>query len=270
MKDLLFDLVVAMLAVASVIVIVLPLAALFGTLSMGELMAQLQSPAIFSAIAISLQTSVIVVLLALCFGLPVAYLLAMKAFRGKHLIETLVMLPISMPPLVAGLALLVLLGGNSPLGHFLSRHGVDVLFSKTGIVLAQLFVSMPFLIKAAKEAFASIDEKLVKASMVLGASQAHTFRKILLPLAGKGICAGMVMTWARALGEFGATSMVAGCVPFKTETMTVAIYQNAMSGELTASIAVALLLAVFSFTLLASVRVRSGTRYMGNPAWDLS
>ena len=189
--------------------IVLPLAALFGTLSMGELMAQLQFPAIFSAITISLQTSVIVVLLALCFGLPVAYLLAMKAFRGKHLIETLVMLPISMPPLVAGLALLVLLGGNSPLGHFLSRHGVDVLFSKTGIVLAQLFVSMPFLIKAAKEAFASIDEKLVKASMVLGCiAGPHVSGKFFLPLAGKGICAGMVMTWARALGEFGATSMV--------------------------------------------------------------
>ena len=270
MKNLLFDLVVALLATASLLLIVLPLLALIGTLSMRELMAQLQSAAIFSAIAISIETSVLVVLLALCLGIPVAYLLAMKTFRGKHVLETLVMLPISMPPLVAGLALLVLLGGDSPLGRFLSRHGADVLFSKTGIVLAQLFVSMPFLIKAAKEAFASIDKKLVSASMVLGASQIHTFRKILLPLAGKGICAGMVMTWARALGEFGATSMVAGCVPFKTETMTVAIYQNAMSGELAASMAVALLLAVFSFALLVTVRFRGAAQYQGKPAWNLS
>jgi molybdate transport system permease protein len=223
---------------------------------MGELMAQLRSPLILSAIVISLETSVSVVLLALCLGVPVAYVLAMKDFKGKHVLDSLVTLPISMPPLVAGLALLLLLGSDSLLGGLLHTHGIEVLFSKTGIILAQLFVSMPFLIKSAREAFESIDKKLVTASMVLGASQLHTFRKILLPLAGKGICAGMVMTWARAMGEFGATSMVAGCVPFKTETMTVAIYQNAMSGELTASITVALLLAVFSFTLLWAVKFR--------------
>ncbi|MDY6988601.1 MAG: ABC transporter permease [Thermodesulfobacteriota bacterium] len=258
MKNFVFDLAVSVLAASFVALILLPMIALFCTISTDELMAQLRSPLVSSAIVISLQTSISVVLLALCLGVPVAYLLAMKDFRGKQMLDTLVALPISMPPLVAGLALLLLLGGHSPLGRLLNDYDMEVLFSKKGIILAQLFVSMPFLIKAAKEAFESIDKKLVKASLALGASQAHTFRKILLPLAGKGIGAGMVMTWARALGEFGATSMVAGCVPFKTETMTVAIYQNAMSGELTASIAVALLLAVFSFALLLAVKFRLG------------
>ena len=209
MKDFSFDLALSLLAGAFVMVIILPMIALFGTISMGELIAQLRSPFILSAVVVSLETSVSVVLLALCLGVPVAYVLAMKDFKGKHVLDVLVTLPISMPPLVAGLALLLLLGSHSPLGGVLHTHGIEVLFSKTGIILAQLFVSMPFLIKSAREAFESIDKKLVTASVVLGASQLHTFRKILLPLAGKGICAGMVMTWARAMGEFGATSLIA-------------------------------------------------------------
>lgn len=116
------------------------------------------------------------------------------------------------------------------------------------------------MIKSAREAFESINKNVTHASWVLGASKFYTFRKVMLPLAKNGIYAGMVMTWARALGEFGATSMVAGCIPFKTETMTVAIYQNAMSGELKASIAIALLLTVFSFTLLLIFKSRAKRR----------
>lgn len=191
-----------------------------------------------------------------------AYLLAMKSFKGKEILDTLVDLPISMPPLVAGLALLILLGGNSKFGRLLIDHGVDLLFSKKGIIIAQLFVSIPFLIKSTKDAFESINKDLIKAALSLGASEFRMFRTILLPLAKKGIYTGMIMTWARALGEFGATSMVAGCIPSRTETMTVAIYQNAMSGEAPAAIAVALLLLVFSFTLLlvfkSRVRVQVG------------
>jgi molybdate transport system permease protein len=180
----------------------------------------------------------------------------MKSFKGKEILDTLVDLPICMPPLVAGLALLILLGGNSKFGSMLRNCGIDLIFSKKGIIIAQLFVSMPFLIKSARGAFESINKNLTNASLSLGASKFYTFKKVLLPLAKNGIYTGMIMTWARALGEFGATSMVAGCIPFRTETMTVAIYHNAMSGELAASTAVALLLLVFSFTLLLIFKSR--------------
>jgi molybdate transport system permease protein len=256
MKSFSFDLTVSLIAGIFVCLIVLPVFALFTATSFGELVNQFRSPLVLSAIVISLETSLIVVLLALCLGIPVAYLLAMKNFKGKEILDTLVDLPISMPPLVAGLALLILLGGNSKFGSILSNYGIDLIFSKNGIIIAQLFVSTPFLIKSAREAFESINKNVINASMTLGASKFYTFKKVLLPLAKNGIYAGMVMTWARALGEFGATSMVAGCIPFKTETMTVAIYQNVMSGELSSSIAIALLLIVFSFTSLLIFKSR--------------
>jgi len=125
-----------------VCLIVLPMLALFTTTSLGELASQFRSPMILSAVLISLETSLTVVLLSLCLGIPVAYLLAMKNFKGKEVLDTLVDLPISMPPLVAGLALLILLGGNSKFGRLLSDHGVDLIFSKKGIIVAQLFVSI--------------------------------------------------------------------------------------------------------------------------------
>ncbi len=256
MKNFSFDLTVSIIAGIFVCLIVLPIFALFTATSFGELACQFRSPMVLSAVLISLETSLTVVFLALCLGIPVAYLLAMKDFKGKKILDTLVDLPISMPPLVAGLALLILLGGNSKFGRLLSGHGVDLIFSKKGIIIAQLFVSIPFLIKSTKDAFESINKNVINASLTLGASKFYTFKTILLPLAKNGIYTGIIMTWARAMGEFGATSMVAGCIPFRTETMTVAIYQNAMSGEMAASIAVALLLLIFSFTLLLVFKSR--------------
>ena len=256
MKDFYFNLTISLIAGIFVSLIVLPLLALFTATSLGELIYQFRSPMILSAVFISLETSLTVVFLSLCLGIPVAYLLAMKDFKGKEILDTLVDLPVAMPPLVAGLALLILLGGNNKFGRLLSDHGINLIFSKKGIIIAQLFVSIPFLIKSTKDAFESISKNVINASLTLGASKFYMFKTVLLPLAKNGIYTGMIMTWARALGEFGATSMVAGCIPFRTETMTVAIYQNAMSGEPAASIAVALLLLVFSFTLLLVFKSR--------------
>jgi len=256
MKDFYFNLTISLITGIFVSLIVFPLLALFTATSLGELIYQFRSPMVLSAVFISLETSLTVVFLSLCLGIPVAYLLAMKDFKGKEILDTLVDLPIAMPPLVAGLALLILLGGNNKFGRLLSDHGIDLIFSKKGIIIAQLFVSIPFLIKSTKDAFKSISKNVINASLTLGASKFYMFKTVLLPLAKNGIYTGMIMTWARALGEFGATSMVAGCIPFRTETMTVAIYQNAMSGEPAASIAVALLLLVFSFTLLLVFKSR--------------
>lgn len=256
MKRFSFDLAMSLITGIFVCLIVLPLFALFTATSFGELVVQFRSPLVLSAVIISLETSLIVVLLSLCLGIPVAYLLAMKDFKGKEILDTLVDLPIVMPPLVAGLALLILLGGGSKFGSILRNCGIELIFSKKGIIIAQLFVSMPFLIKSARGAFESINKNVINVSLTLGASKFYTFKKILIPMAKNGIYAGMVMTWARALGEFGATSMVAGCIPLRTETMAVAIYQNAMSGELSSSIAIALLLIVFSFTSLLIFKSR--------------
>ncbi|MEW6381221.1 MAG: ABC transporter permease [bacterium] len=257
MKRLAFDFAISCAAGIFTCFIVLPIAGLFTVTPFRELMSQFQSPLICSSILVSLETSLTVVFLAFCLGVPMAYLLATTQFRGKEVLDTLIDLPITLPPLVAGLALLIILGGNSPVGDFFSRHGVDLVFSKKGIIMAQLFVSAPFLIKSSRQAFESIGENIMKASSTLGASKFYTFKNVALPLAKNGICAGMVMTWARALGEFGATSMVAGCIPCKTQTMTVAIYMNAMSGKLSSSIAVALLLTIFSFTALLIFKSRA-------------
>ncbi|QTA79593.1 Molybdate ABC transporter, permease protein [Desulfonema limicola] len=256
MKYLFFDLCIAILAGVFVCFVIFPMTALFTTTSLAELSNQLISSQVLSAVIISFETSIIVVVLSLFLGIPVAYLLAVKDFKGKVILDTLVDLPITIPPLVSGLALLIILGGNSRLGSMLCSNGIEIIFSKKGIIIAQLFVSSPFLIKSAREAFESINKNISHASLVLGASQFYTFKKIMLPLAKNGIYAGMVMTWARALGEFGATAMVAGCIPFKTQTMTVGIYQNVMSGELSVSIAIALILTLFSFTLLVIFKSR--------------
>ena len=262
MRSSFFDLTIALISGLFVCLILFPLIALFTTTSFSELVAQLLSAHVVSAVLISFQTSVTVVLLSLLFGIPVAYLLAMKEFKGKIILDTLIDLPLTIPPLVSGLALLMLLGGNSPFGRLLATSGMEFIFSKQGIVIAQLFVASPFLIKSARGAFESIDKNICHASLVLGASRCYTFRRVMLPLAKNGIYAGMVMTWARALGEFGATSMVAGCIPFRTETMTIGIYQNAMSGEVGASIAIALLLTLFSFTLLIIFKSRVKTQFV--------
>ncbi len=228
------------------------LACLLTATSFAEFAAEIRSPEIISAILLSLETSIVVVLLALLFGLPAAYILATKQFKGKNILDTLVDLPIVLPPLVCGLAILIAFGGQGVFSRF------DVLFTVKGIIIAQLFVASPFLIRSAKTAFESIDQDVMDAARTLGASEFYTFKKVSLPLAQSGIASGVVMTWTRALGEFGATAMVAGCIPYRTETMTVGIYMHAMSGDISASIALSLILMSIAFTTLIAFK------YLGN------
>jgi molybdate transport system permease protein len=222
--------------------------------SFAEFAGEIKSPEIISAILLSLKTSIAVVLLALLFGIPAAYILATKRFKGKNILDTLVDLPIVLPPLVCGLAILIAFGGGGIFSRF------NVLFTVKGIIIAQLFVASPFLIRSAKTAFESIDQDVMDAARTLGASEfyTYTFKKVSLPLAKSGIASGVVMTWARALGEFGATAMVAGCIPYRTETMTVGIYMHAMSGDISASVALSLILMSFAFTTLIVFK------YLGN------
>jgi len=230
--------------------IILVLLTLVINTSLKEFLYHLYSPVVFSAILISLETSIVVVCLSFLFGFPVAYLLALKNFKGKIFLDTLLDLPIVLPPLVSGLALLLLFGGDSWLGNILNHWNISIIFTKKGIIIAQLFVSSPFFIKTLKEAIVSIPKNLLYASATLGASSFYTFKSVILPLCKRGVWAGLVMTWARAMGEFGATAMVAGCIPKQTETMTIAIYMQAMSGDLASATSIALILMILSFISL--------------------
>jgi molybdate transport system permease protein len=231
------------------------LAGLFFFVAPQEIYSQLQDPKIFDALVITLETSVPVTFIVFLFGTPVAWLLSQFPFRGKIFLDSLLDVPVVLPPLVSGLALLLLFGQNGWLGAFLSQTlDFQIIFSKTGIIIAQTFIAAPFYIKAARAAFSSIPSHLISAAKTLGANDWEIFKTIVLPLSGKALIAGLILSWARALGEFGATAMVAGCIPGKTETMTVSVYMQTMSGSLSSAIALAIILLCFSLICLTLVK----------------
>lgn len=256
-----FDLLMCLFTALFFSLIIMVLLSLIGAASWDEVIAHLTSNRGAKAIMLSLKTSLVVVVLTLIFGLPVAYVLALKDFRGKAFLEAILDLPIIMPPLVSGLCLLLLLNSHSLFGKTLQLCGGQILFTPCGIILAQFFVAAPFFIKTTRESIAAIPPNLLAASATLHASPLYTFNHVILPLCRKGACAGLAMTWARALGEFGATAMVAGNIPGKTETMTIAIYMEAMSGGMKNSISTALVLVLFSFTLLFILKTQMGRQY---------
>ena len=256
-----FDLLMAALTALFFSLIALVLLSLIGAASWSEVIGHVTSAQGLSAILLSLETSLTVVVLTLVIGFPVAYILALKSFKGKAILEALLDLPIIMPPLVTGLCLLLLLNPSNPFGQLLQQWGIELLFTPYGIILAQFFVASPFFIKTTRETIASIPGNLLAASATLNASDFYTFRKVVLPLCRKGASAGLAMSWARALGEFGATAMVAGSIPGKTETMTISIYMEAMGGGLNRSVSTALVLVIFSFALLFILKIQAGRQY---------
>jgi molybdate transport system permease protein len=210
---------------------------------------------LWPVLKVSLQTSLAAALLAMLLGTPAAYVLARREFFGKAAVETLLDLPVALPPMVAGLALLVLVSPASPTGSVLAKAGIHLIFTKEGIVLAQLFVALPFYIRAVRSAMFAIPPSLPAAAAVLRASEAYTFFHVILPLSREGVVSGFVMCWTRALGEFGATAMVAGCIPGVTETLPVAIYTRATAGDLSSAGASAFCLAGISFVTLVGLRL---------------
>lgn len=217
------------------------------------------SPVFRSTMSVTLLTSSIVVLLSIFLGTPVAYVLAMRKFFFSRLADTVISIPMVLPPLVSGYAILILFSEKGLLGVFSS----SVIFSRAGIIIAQFFVASPFYINSARESFASVPRNLLDACYTLRASEWYIFSRIMIPMSKKGLAAGVVMTWARAVGEFGATAMVAGSVPGKTETVTVAIYISATGGDNDMASALSLLLIVFSFTCITFIMFRSGANHEG-------
>jgi molybdate transport system permease protein len=223
--------------------------------SPAEWVRTLRDPELRQVVEVSLMTSLMAAGLAMLLGTPVAYVLARRRFFGKAAVETLLDLPVALPPMVAGLALLVLVSPTSPFGHVLNGMSIHLIFTKAGIVLAQLFVALPFYIRAVRSAITAIPPSIPAAAALLRATEAYTFFHVILPLSREGIVSGFVMCWARALGEFGATAMVAGCIPGVTETLPIAIYTRATSGDLAFAGAAAFCLALVSFATLIGLRL---------------
>lgn len=208
-----------------------------------------------AALTLSLWTSLLALGVAVALGTPLAYVLARRKFRGAVLVDTLVDLPIVLPPAVAGIALLMAFGRNGVVGRWLDAVGIAVGFTPAAVVLAQVFVAVPFFVRAAKGGFARIDRDLEEAAADLGASPARVFRTVTLPLAAPSLAAGVVLAWARALGEFGATIMFAGSFPGRTQTMPLAIYGRFGAGDLQSALLLSMVLLSASLCVLLGVRL---------------
>ncbi len=211
-----------------------------------------------SALKLSLLTATISLAVAVLVGTPVAYLLAHHSFRGKSIVDTVIDLPLVLPPAAAGFALLLLFGRQG-IGGWLQEHGLRLSLTPLAVVMAQVFVASPFYVKQARAGFEAVPRNLLYASATLGAGPVRTFFRVTAPLATQSAVAGAVMTWARALGEFGATLVFAGAFPGRTETMPIAIYTHSTT-NLPAAIALAATLVVVSFGVLLLARALAGKR----------
>ena len=221
----------------------------------GGIAGAIGSESVRSALALSLITTAASLALTLVLGTPLAFLLARRRFRGVSVLETIVDLPIVLPPSVAGLALLLLLGRRGLLGGAFDVIGLTIPFTTVAVVLAQTFVAAPFFVRSARAGIAAVDRDIEDAARVDGASERDVFRWVTAPLAGAALAAGAVMSWSRALGEFGATIMFAGNVEGRTQTLPLVVYGEFGAGDLDASIAAASILVLAAFGVLVSVRV---------------
>ncbi|MFA4862090.1 ABC transporter permease [Methanoregula sp.] len=245
----------AAILVASVtLYLALPVAALFFQTTPDLFLASLADPEVISALTLSLTTSVISLVIVILVGTPFAYIHSRNTYPGKVIVDTLIDLPLVLPPAVAGLALLVLWGRVGILGRYFNVLGVSIAFTTLAVIMAQIFVASPFYLRQAKSLFEQLDPAYEQAALTLGASPIRTFVLITLPLTAGGLVSGAVMTFGRALGEFGATIMFAGNLPGVTQTMPLAVYVN-MSGDHHAGITIAILLVLISFAIMIAVRL---------------
>jgi molybdate transport system permease protein len=234
--------------------LLLPIVAIFARVSPAKLVAQLSRPAVTDAIVVSLKTSAIAQALVLLLGTPTAYFLATRRFRGRSLMVVLVELPLVLPPAVAGIGLIAAFGRLGLLGDTLNAFGIQLGLTQAAVVIAVAYVSSPLYIRQAIATFESIDPNLVAASRTLGAGPARTFFRVALPLARRGLAAGEALSFARGLGEFGATIMFAGSLQGVTQTLPLAIYQQ-FETDFTTALAMSALLVVISGALLVALRV---------------
>ncbi len=207
----------------------------------------------WSALWLSVRLAATTTIVLLAIGIPIAYWIVFSRWRGKVLVETIVALPLVLPPTVLGFYVLIAIGPMSPLGRFyasLAGHGLPFTFE--GLVIASVLYSMPFAVQPFSAEFASVDRRLLEASWSLGVSRLDTFRRVVLPLSIRGLVTGIVLSFAHTLGEFGVVLMVGGNLPGVTRTVSISIYDAVQSLDYTAASRTSLLLLVISFLILAT------------------
>ncbi|MGW7424255.1 molybdate ABC transporter permease subunit [Streptomyces sp. NPDC054813] len=236
--------------------LLLPLLALLLRAPWGSLPSLLTSTEVWQALQLSLLSATAATAVSLALGVPLAWLLARTEFPGRGLVRALVTLPLVLPPVVGGVALLLALGRNGVVGQWLdSWFGITLPFTTTAVVIAESFVAMPFLVISVEGTLRAADPRYEEAATTLGASRFTAFCRVTLPLIAPGIAAGSVLAWARALGEFGATITFAGNFPGRTQTMPLAVYL-ALQDDPDAAIALSLVLLTVSIAVLAGLRDR--------------
>jgi molybdate transport system permease protein len=233
---------------------VIPIAALLLRTTGANVLASLLRPEAAQAIELSLRTTTITALLAIVLGTPLAYVLAQRRIPGWRALDTLVELPTVLPPAVAGVALLVAFGRQGLLGGWLAAAGWPLAFTTTAVVLAQLFVAGPLFVKTMAVGLANLDPELEQAAAIDGASRWQVFRHIAVPLAYPAALSGAALTWARALGEFGATILFAGNFPGRTQTMPLAIYIG-FETDFDVALTLSAILIAVSFVVLVVVKL---------------
>jgi molybdate transport system permease protein len=216
----------------------------------------LMSDSARTALRLSLEVSLAAAALSVLFGVPLAWLLARGSFRGRSVLRAMVVLPVVLPPVVAGVGLLAAVGRRGVLGAWLDRAlGVQLTFSTAGAIVAATFVSMPLVVLASEAGFRAIEPRFEQAAAVLGASPGYAWRRVVLPMVAPQIVAGAVLAWARALGEFGATITFAGNLQGRTQTVPLAVFQR-LQTDPDGAIALSLVLVAISIAVLVAMRDR--------------
>ncbi len=239
----------------------LPVATIIGrAVASGALDAIVRSPAVQQALTLSILTTAISLVITVVLGTPLAFLLARRRSRWLSLVEVVVDLPLVLPPSVAGLGLLLVFGRRGLIGDTFDAAGFAIPFTTLAVILAQVFVAAPFYVRSARAAIGAVSRDLEDAARVDGASELRVFVHVTLALARSGIGAGLVMSWARSLGEFGATILFAGNVIGRTQTLPLVVYAEFQAGDLDAAIAAAAVLVIAAFAVLIAVRLGGGRR----------
>ncbi len=216
------------------------------------LAASLASPEIQFAILLSLVTSTVSTLVCIAIAIPVAYSLSRYRFFGKRVVELVLTMPLTLPPLVAGIALLLFFG-TTPWGKALDQAGLAVIFTPLGIIVAEVFVNLPYMIRILRSSFSAINPRYEYVAKTLGCTESGAFLRVTLPMARSGLLAGTVITWSKAMGEFGAVLMLAGATTMRTETLPIALYLNISGGDLDLAVAAATILILISLATLCAV-----------------
>lgn len=234
--------------------VVLVLLAIF-TYSPKSILSGVLEPEILASIKLSLISAIIATAFAVIIGTPLAYYLARHNFYGRSIVETLIDLPISIPPLVCGVGLLLLFGANGWIGKNLTAWGIHIIFTLKGAIIAQFFIAAPLFIQITRTTIKTIDSRYETVASTLGSSRLKTFFKITVPLSWEGILNGTTMSFARCMAEFGATLMIASAIAFKTETLPLAVFMNMSLGNIELAISAASILILISLFIIISMRI---------------